>query len=279
MQLIARSFRPPSTKPQIYSNILNRELNHSETVFVRQRQDSSPNEFDIRFYTPTAEEPFCGHGILGAAHALYAADLGSKFHFTTFTGIKASAFIISKDSSKVTGKESATISMSFPSSPVLPSLRLSQDVRIGFAHALGIEPSTILEIGQNALRDIILEVDPEIDFSAAKMRIDPVALLGASPAGTRSQVITSSWDLDADVDFAKRVFAYGSEGRFPFPLFFFLFGDGSLEAVLMASVGRSSYGLDVLRAGAVLGRETQEERTTVLATVVERWWCDVKMEE
>ena len=69
-----------------------------------------------------------------------------------------------------------------------------------------------MAIGQNALMDIIIEVDPDIDFSAQKMEIDPMALLHASPPGTRSQVITSSWNLDQSVDFSKRVFAYGSEG-------------------------------------------------------------------
>ena len=189
---------------------------------MRRYPNSTPNGFDISFYTPTAEEPFCGHGILGAAHALYSAGLGNEFHFRTLTGIETAASIIAEDLNEAKGRDKVTISMSFPSSPILPSLSLSQNVRRGFAQALNIEPRKILGIGQNALRDIILEVDPEIDFSAAKMRIDPVALLGASPTGTRSQVITSSWKLDEDVDFAKRVFAYGSEGRLPSPLSYFL---------------------------------------------------------
>jgi len=59
--------------------------------------------------------------------------------------------------------------------------------------------------------DIVIEVDSSVDFSAVGMDIDPVALMRASPAGTRSQVVTSAWGRGG-VDFAKRVFAYGSEG-------------------------------------------------------------------
>jgi PhzF family phenazine biosynthesis protein len=191
-----------------------REMNHSESVFVRRRPNSTPSSYDIRWFTPTAEEPFCGHGILGAAHALHAAGYGTEFDFTTFMGIKASASIIPISA---TTTDHATISMSFPSSPVLSSLALSEDVRKGFAKALGINESKILATGQNALMDIVLELDPDLDFSASKMHIDPVALLNVSPPGTRSQVITSSWSLDPSVDFAKRVFAYGSEGSFTLP--------------------------------------------------------------
>lgn len=187
-------------------------MNHSETVFVRQRPNSNSNSFDIRWYTPIAEEPFCGHGVLGATHALHAARLGTNFDFTTFTGIKASATIIPSTTSNSADREHVTISMSFPSSPVLPSPAFSKDVKTAFAIALGIDPRKILAIGQNALMDIIIELDPDVDFSAQTMNIDPIALLHASPPGTRSQVVTSSWSFNPKIDFAKRVFAYGSEG-------------------------------------------------------------------
>jgi hypothetical protein len=102
--------------------------------------------------------------------------------------------------------------LSFPSSPVLPSPAFPEDVKTAFATALDIDPRGILAIGQNTLMDIIIELDPDVDFSAQTMNIDPIALLHASPPGTRNQVITSSWALNSSYDFAKRVFAYGSEG-------------------------------------------------------------------
>ena len=102
--------------------------------------------------------------------------------------------------------------MSLPSSPILSSVTISKETKIALAKALGIEERTILAIGRNGLMDIIVEVDPSLDFSYETMKIDPLALLKATPEGTRSQVITSSWSKNVGVDFAKRVFAYGVEG-------------------------------------------------------------------
>lgn len=82
-----------------------------------------------------------------------------------------------------------------------------------FAAALKLPVEAVIGLSQNELRDVNIELDPSVDFSAKNMFIDAVALLDASPPGTRSQVITSAWSLDPEVDFAKRVFAYGLEGE------------------------------------------------------------------
>lgn len=145
----------------------------------------------------------------------------------TFEGLKASASIVpsltptpsSNSNHSPQNNQPVIISMSFPSSPILPSLVLSSDLKIEFAAALGIHENKILAIGQNELRDIVIEVDAALDFSAKNMEIDPVKLLNASPEGTRSQVITSAWSKDCGVDFAKRVFAYGSEGTYIFLIY------------------------------------------------------------
>lgn len=200
----------PAWLPENSMQLIARELNHSETAFVRLIAGAQPTSYSIRWYTPSAEEPFCGHGVLGAAHALHETTGQTSFDFVTNTGIKTSASIVS--TSKKEEIERVSISMSFPCSPILKNLQPSSDVRKKFAGALGISPEKIIGIGKNALLDIIIELDPSIDFSAGAMYIDPVALLIASPSGTRSQVITSSWSADDDGDFAKRVFAYGSEG-------------------------------------------------------------------
>lgn len=101
--------------------------------------------------------------------------------------------------------------MHIPSEPPLPTLTLPSELRDAFAVVLGISPQQIVALGQNALADIIIELDAQVDFSASAMTIDPVKLLTASPLGTRSQVITSAACVDGG-DFVKRVFAYGGEG-------------------------------------------------------------------
>ena len=44
-----------------------KEMNVSEVAFVVPRE----KEFDIRFFTPKAEVPLCGHATLSAAHILF----------------------------------------------------------------------------------------------------------------------------------------------------------------------------------------------------------------
>ena len=39
------------------------ELKHSETAFVRE---ISPDEFEIRYYTPVCEAALCGHATVAA---------------------------------------------------------------------------------------------------------------------------------------------------------------------------------------------------------------------
>jgi predicted PhzF superfamily epimerase YddE/YHI9 len=58
-----------------------REMNLSETAFVRRRAD----DYELRWFTPAAEVDLCGHATLATAHALWAAGLAEarrplRFH-------------------------------------------------------------------------------------------------------------------------------------------------------------------------------------------------------
>jgi PhzF family phenazine biosynthesis protein len=182
-------------------------MNHSETAFVRRKNETL---FEIRWFTPTAEEPFCGHGVLAAAKVLHDIYRLRSVKFRTFSEINISASI---PTSQAPG-DVLKVSMHFPSSPLVPHLAITGDVRLRFANALGIDEKKIVAIGQNELRDIVIELHSSVDFSAAMMEIDPKGLLDASPEGTRSQVITSRGRGGKEgVDFLKRVFAYGGEGN------------------------------------------------------------------
>jgi len=133
----------------------------------------------------------------------------SDFTFETFHGIKTAVKVLSPSTSKTT----ITISMRFPSSPVSDGSEFPESVKIGFAKALGINPSKIVALGRNDLMDMVVEVESSVDFSAdgGGCNIDAVELMNISPAGTRSQVVTSSGK--SGVDFLKRVWAYGGEGE------------------------------------------------------------------
>lgn len=69
---LAVAIEPPSLSDLQHQRIAN-ELNLSETVFLRRRDDRS---WDARIFTPTAELPFAGHPTVGAAIALAESGLG-----------------------------------------------------------------------------------------------------------------------------------------------------------------------------------------------------------
>jgi predicted PhzF superfamily epimerase YddE/YHI9 len=59
------------------------ENNLAETAFACRRDDES-GVFDLRWFTPTMEVPFCGHATLAAAHVLATAyGIGGEITFAT----------------------------------------------------------------------------------------------------------------------------------------------------------------------------------------------------
>ncbi|GAA5913263.1 hypothetical protein JCM6882_000047 [Rhodosporidiobolus microsporus] len=180
------------------------ELNQSETTFLR-RQPSDPNSWLVRWFTPLAEEFLCGHGLLAAASALHSRYCGSTFSLVTIKGVPLAATLNSSG-------PPTTFTLSLPSVPPSPEFAPPEEYKLKYASALGIDPSSILELSCNALMDVNILLDPSVDFSAPKMKIDPVALMGASPPETRSQIVTSA-GTSPEYDFLKRVFAYGGEDQ------------------------------------------------------------------
>lgn len=59
--------------------LIAREMNLSETAFVVARPD---DDFDLRWFTPTAEVDLCGHATLASAHAI-----GGDARFHTRSGL------------------------------------------------------------------------------------------------------------------------------------------------------------------------------------------------
>lgn len=63
-----------------------REMNLSETAFV-ERPDSDSGLRRLRWFTPQAEVPLCGHATLAAAHVLFQRDASSPLRFSTISGV------------------------------------------------------------------------------------------------------------------------------------------------------------------------------------------------
>ena len=71
------------------------EMNLSETAFCHPRIDVSAGEWDLRWFTPTAEVDLCGHATLATAHVLAtdhgAVDDRGEIGFHTRSGRLAAA--------------------------------------------------------------------------------------------------------------------------------------------------------------------------------------------
>lgn len=62
------------------------EVGYSETAFLRHRPDE-PNVYDVRYFAPTQEVPFCGHATLASAVALAEREPAAEMVFHTAAGL------------------------------------------------------------------------------------------------------------------------------------------------------------------------------------------------
>jgi PhzF family phenazine biosynthesis protein len=100
------------------------ELKHAETAFVRARPDGS---FGLRWWTPEAEVPLCGHATLATAHALW--DTGR------LPGDAPAVFHTASGELRATRAVDGRITLDFPVNPPAPA-----DPPPGLFDALGIAP-------------------------------------------------------------------------------------------------------------------------------------------
>ncbi|HEV2929417.1 MAG TPA: PhzF family phenazine biosynthesis isomerase [Propionibacteriaceae bacterium] len=62
------------------------EINHSETAFLTPREDE-PNVYDVRYFAPEQEVPFCGHATIASAVALAERAPAAEMIFHTPAGL------------------------------------------------------------------------------------------------------------------------------------------------------------------------------------------------
>ncbi len=62
------------------------EVGYSETAFLRPRPDE-PNVYDVRYFAPASEVPFCGHATIAAAVALAEREPAAEMIFHTPAGL------------------------------------------------------------------------------------------------------------------------------------------------------------------------------------------------
>ncbi len=157
-----------------------REMNLSETAFVRRRPDG---DWDLRWFTPSVEVDLCGHATLAAGHVLWEEGLagaGSGIRFHTRSGILAC------------GMEGDGIRMDFPARPAV-----AVEAPAGLTGILGAD---VRWCGRSA-DDLLVEVS-----HAAVVRGLRPDLAGLAVLSARGVIVTAASDRTGH-DFVSRFFA------------------------------------------------------------------------
>ena len=168
-------------RPSAWLHAVAKELNLSETAFLRRRADG---DWDLRWFTPAEEERLCGHATLASAHHLWQAGLhpsASPLRFHTLSGVLTAT----------PGRGS--IVLDFPN-------EAPREVAVpaGLAEALG---APVLAAGQNRL-DLFAELGDE---STVRALVPSMDRLGAFDV--RGVVVTARADAGRPYDFVSRFFA------------------------------------------------------------------------
>ncbi|MFI9276088.1 PhzF family phenazine biosynthesis protein [Kitasatospora sp. NPDC052896] len=100
-----------------------REMNLSETAFVRPLPAGEPAEWALRWFTPMTEIALCGHATLATTHLLCGRGLAGTgpVRFSTLSGVLTA-----------TPRPDGTISLDFPAAQLQPA-----EVPADLAEALG----------------------------------------------------------------------------------------------------------------------------------------------
>lgn len=165
------------------------ENRHSETAFVVARPDG---DFDLRWFTPVAEDALCGHATLASAYALSLRGHDTwPVHFHTLSGL----LTVDGDHEH---RDISRFEMDFPARPPV-----SCEAPAGLLPALGLESAEVLRDPRDFLvvvnhAGIVRNLKPDI---AALAKIDMGIGGGA--------IVTAAGEND--VDYVCRFFA-PSEG-------------------------------------------------------------------
>ncbi|UCC64768.1 MAG: PhzF family phenazine biosynthesis protein [Anaerolineae bacterium] len=172
----------PQPRDEAWMQNVAREMNLSETAFLREREDG----FDLRWFTPAVEVELCGHATLASAHVLWeigllAPDEQARFH--TRSGLLTAE------------RKGEEIELNFPATP-----EQATDAPPGLGEALG---TAFKYIGRSKF-DYLVEVDSE--EAVRNLRPDFAALKSLSIRG----LMVTSAAASTGYDFVSRFFAPGA---------------------------------------------------------------------
>ena len=162
----------PRFEPDSRMQAIAAEMNLSETAFVVARTDG---DYDLRWFTPSAEVKLCGHATLATVHVL-----GGTASFHTLSGLLA-----------CTSAADGWIQMDFPALP-------SAEAPLPSVPAGLPSPCWTGWAGE----DWLIEVpSPQ---QVADLSLD---LAGVAALGRRCLIVTAAAEAGSRHDFVSRVFA------------------------------------------------------------------------
>lgn len=160
-----------------------REMNQSETAFLRQRDDRS---FDLRWFSPTTEVDLCGHATLASAHVLWTSGMlrpDEHAHFHTRSGLLKARRV---------GEE---IELDFPATPAAPA-----EAPQGMLEALDVQAA---RVGVSRF-DYLVQVESESIVRSLTPNFNQLAQVKA-----RGIIVTAP-SSTPHFDFISRFFAPAS---------------------------------------------------------------------
>jgi PhzF family phenazine biosynthesis protein len=174
------------------------EVGYSETAFLRPRPDE-PNVYDVRYFAPASEVPFCGHATIATGVALADRDGTGTLVFHTKAGT------VPVHTEGTDGKITATLTSVEPHTEDVP-----EDVLDNALDALGWDKT-----------ELDAELPPKIAYAGARHLI--------LAAATRERLADLDYDFDAlkqlmldidltTVDLVHREDTHTFHARNPFPV-------------------------------------------------------------
>lgn len=161
-----------------------REMNLSETAFIRQQEDG----WSLRWFTPAVEVDLCGHATLAAAHVL----LGGWVQWRGADTEPLTACFHTRSGVLTARREGAALVLDFPSEPAVPAAAPEP-----LLPALGITSAE--QVARNRFDYLVVVSSPE---QVRALRPDMRALRDVE---TRGVIVTAPSD-DPSHDFVSRWF-------------------------------------------------------------------------
>ncbi|BGP51140.1 hypothetical protein JCM10450v2_007069 [Rhodotorula kratochvilovae] len=183
------------------------EFNLSETAFVRELEGGMEDEprYELRWRTPVAEVPLCGHATLASAHTLFASHHPSASSIRFETRFSGTLFARrSPPSASADSEDVGLISLDFPAANLLhlsEGHRRLPKILAALHEATGLGAENVVRCAWYDAWDApLIELAPSVNLRALEVKAAPLAAAG-------KLVILTQPSPEAGFDIHSRVFA------------------------------------------------------------------------